>query len=417
MWDVFISHASEDKESIARPLAEELIKRGVKVWYDDLTLTVGDSLRRSIDEGLAKSKFGIVILSRAFFSKEWPQTELDGLAARQSMGHKVILPVWHEVTKQEVLQFSPTLADRLSANTAKGIESVVDQLLDVLAPNKRTQPIKLPTLRFLDNLWLDPVSIKILMNSLASGSEIVHIDWPHSAQILIEAVGSLAAELEDYHEPTSKFHNSSSDWVAEAYQMANGFYNYAKQMHRNISMRIPLLWKGMNGYWGNIANRGFEEALRNYIALSALTVELKLALYVNANFPEKRNVIPPHLSNWLNIKWAHPRQVFGCLFQKDEPTYAAEIHQVSNIYFNHYIYGPKSKVLQAYFDFGFPRRPIINGWFVQHLIPQIELILTEGWNERDCFVEYREEARINKIRDERDEEVTDDPRPIKTRRT
>jgi|SRR5215213_4649103 len=341
MWDVFISHASEDKESIARPLAEELIKRGVKVWYDDFTLTIGDSLRKSIDNGLAKSKFGIVILSRAFFSKKWPQTELDGLEARQSMDHKVILPVWHEVTKQDVLQFSPTLVGLLSANTSKGIDAVVDQLLGVLAPDKRTQPVKVPILRFSDNLWLDPVSIKVLMNSFASGSEIVHIEWPQPTQILVETVGSLATELEEYHEPTSKFHNSPPEWVAEAYQMANGFYQYAKRLQRNIPIRIPLLWKGMKVYWGNIPNPSFEEALRNYIALSALTIQLKLSLYVNANFPERRSVIPSHLSEWLHISWAHPRQVFECLFQKDEPTYAAEIHQVSNIYFNHYIYGPK----------------------------------------------------------------------------
>lgn len=137
MWDVFISHATEDKEVVARPLAEALRKQGLKVWYDEFTLTVGDSLRRRIDEGLAKSTFGIVILSPAFLSKEWPQTELDGLAARQSLGKKVILPVWHNVTKEEVLQYSPILADRLAAQTSKGIVSVLNELLAVLKPEHK----------------------------------------------------------------------------------------------------------------------------------------------------------------------------------------------------------------------------------------------------------------------------------------
>jgi hypothetical protein len=49
---LFISHASEDKEDFVRPLAETLQQLGVKVWYDEFTLKVGDSLRRKIDSGL-----------------------------------------------------------------------------------------------------------------------------------------------------------------------------------------------------------------------------------------------------------------------------------------------------------------------------------------------------------------------------
>ena len=51
--DAFISHASEDKEAIVRPLAEALVARGLDVWYDEFALRVGSSLRRTIDAGLA----------------------------------------------------------------------------------------------------------------------------------------------------------------------------------------------------------------------------------------------------------------------------------------------------------------------------------------------------------------------------
>ena len=70
--DVFISHAWEDKDAIARPLAEELRRRGFDVWYDEFSLKMGDSLRGSIDYGLANSRFGLVILSKNFFAKHWP---------------------------------------------------------------------------------------------------------------------------------------------------------------------------------------------------------------------------------------------------------------------------------------------------------------------------------------------------------
>jgi hypothetical protein len=128
-YDFFISHASEDKESFVRPLANTLIKNGIKVWYDEFQLQIGDSLRKKIDEGLKFSKYGIVVLSRDFFNKNWPEYELNGLVAREMDGIKVILPIWHNVTRDEVLSFSPTLADKVALNTAiYTIDEIVNEL-------------------------------------------------------------------------------------------------------------------------------------------------------------------------------------------------------------------------------------------------------------------------------------------------
>ena len=131
-YDVFISHASEDKDAFVRPLAHELTRHGIKVWYDEFTLSLGDSLRRSIDRGLAQSRFGVVVLSRSFFAKEWPQKELDGLVAREDGTQKVILPVWHNVTKAEVARHSPMLADRIAVSSQGGVPRVVREILQVL---------------------------------------------------------------------------------------------------------------------------------------------------------------------------------------------------------------------------------------------------------------------------------------------
>lgn len=128
-WDVFISHASEDKDAIARPLAETLRAKGLRVWYDEFSLTVGDSLRKSIDRGLSASRFGVVILSEHFFDKHWPEQELNGLATRQIGGRKVILPVWHGVGFEQVRAYSPTLADTVAVSTDEGAEKVVGKLL------------------------------------------------------------------------------------------------------------------------------------------------------------------------------------------------------------------------------------------------------------------------------------------------
>lgn len=127
-WDAFISHASEDKESFVRPLAKRLQEHGLRVWFDELTLTVSDSLRRSIDRGLGRSRYSIVVISPDFLKKEWPQKELDGLVAREIEGVKVILPVWHNIGATDIRAYSPTLADRLAVSSSSGLDHVTDQL-------------------------------------------------------------------------------------------------------------------------------------------------------------------------------------------------------------------------------------------------------------------------------------------------
>ena len=116
--EFFISHAGEDKVSVARPLAKALAAAGWKVWLDELELTVGDSLTGRLNAALARSRFGVVVLSHAFFSKHWPQQELNALAAREAAaGTKVILPVWHGIDQAYLAAVAPMLADRLGVST------------------------------------------------------------------------------------------------------------------------------------------------------------------------------------------------------------------------------------------------------------------------------------------------------------
>lgn len=131
--DFFICHASEDKDELVRALADSLRSKGAKVWYDEFTLRIGSRLRRSIDQGLASSRFGIVVVSANFFAKDWPQTELDGLVALDAQNSERILPIWHGVTRVEVAQHSPTLADILALDTAqKSIEEIARELMNIL---------------------------------------------------------------------------------------------------------------------------------------------------------------------------------------------------------------------------------------------------------------------------------------------
>lgn len=133
-YDVFISHASEDKAAIVEPLAQALQARGLRVWYDDFALRIGDSLRRRIDAGLAASRFGIVVLSPAFLAKNWPQYELDGLVTLEMhSGRQMILPVWHGLGHEDVMRSSPSLAGRVALRTDQhDVADIAQQIAEVV---------------------------------------------------------------------------------------------------------------------------------------------------------------------------------------------------------------------------------------------------------------------------------------------
>jgi len=135
-YDFFISHASEDKNQFVRPLVRELSLLGLKVWYDEHSLEVGDSLRPAIDHGLGNAKFGIVVLSPAFFAKKWTQYELDALVNRSMSGEKVILPIWHGVEHQEVSKYSHSLADKVAFSTSSlNVKEMAAEFLRLVQKN------------------------------------------------------------------------------------------------------------------------------------------------------------------------------------------------------------------------------------------------------------------------------------------
>jgi len=133
IYDVFISHASEDKNDVARPLAHALEEFGLNVWYDEFELRIGDSLRRKIDRGINNSSFGIIIISQSFIKKGWTNYELDGLITRSVNGEQIMLPVWHNISKREVMDYSSSLADKVARSTSEfTVEEIADEIADVI---------------------------------------------------------------------------------------------------------------------------------------------------------------------------------------------------------------------------------------------------------------------------------------------
>jgi hypothetical protein len=132
-FDFFISHASEDKDTFVRMFANRLVQKGFKVWYDENILKLGDSLFEEISNGIKKSDFGIVVLSKAFLKKEWTKKEVNGLISKEIFtSNKVVLPIWLDITTEEIFSFSPILADKVSIRvTSSEIDKAIDAVLSI----------------------------------------------------------------------------------------------------------------------------------------------------------------------------------------------------------------------------------------------------------------------------------------------
>lgn len=119
LYDVFISHASEDKKDFVDPLVQALQDAGIRVWYDTLEMQWGKSLREQIDNGIKRSKYAILVLSKNFFAKQWTKRELDGILAKEGVTGAAPLPIWYDITYDDVYEFSPTLCGLYSLTTDK----------------------------------------------------------------------------------------------------------------------------------------------------------------------------------------------------------------------------------------------------------------------------------------------------------
>ena len=239
--DIFISHASEDKEAIARPLAELLQRFGVRVWYDEYTLEIGDSLSESIDMGLVSSRFGVVVLSKSFFAKPWARRELAGLVAKEVAARKAILPIWHEVGVDAVRKVSPTLADRYALSTEREkVEMIGLKILRVVRPdifdniqrwvlwNEKIRQAK-PVLPNLRDLKPSSQRHETLPNTLLVRARLVH-------QILGDVIGRTLDEMVDLFCRDLHPHREIEVWerIAAAYQEVQGRFSLSSEERHTL---------------------------------------------------------------------------------------------------------------------------------------------------------------------------------------
>lgn len=130
--DVFLCHAWNDRQGIAENLHDALVASGVKVWFSEVDLKLGEPMMRAIDKGLANSRVGLVLVTPELL-KTLPREgvadkELSALLARNQL-----IPVVHETTYEELRNVSPMLASRAGLDTAEvSISGVAKQIADLV---------------------------------------------------------------------------------------------------------------------------------------------------------------------------------------------------------------------------------------------------------------------------------------------
>lgn len=139
MWDVFIAHASEDKDILVRPLAKVLKEvYKVDVWYDEFSLEYGDSLLESIEEGLRDSKFGVIIFSENFFGKKWTTHEYISLKTKEMLHNdKNIIPIWYNINKEDIAKYSLSMTDKIAitVNGDYDIDDIAIKIIKIIRPD------------------------------------------------------------------------------------------------------------------------------------------------------------------------------------------------------------------------------------------------------------------------------------------
>ncbi len=197
-WDVFISHASEDTQDVAEPLANELRRRGIRVWIDARELEIGDKLREKVGEGLTRSRFGVVVITPRSAAKSWPRDELNALLALEEDGVKRVLPVWHDIDRAGVAAAFPLIADRLAGSTAGGLEALAVSIAGIVLDPKHSSPastVSSPGRRLVAQFERDP-SGRAVRDFLQSEERIIRAAFgPVDSIVWSPVLGSHSADL------------------------------------------------------------------------------------------------------------------------------------------------------------------------------------------------------------------------------
>jgi len=244
-YDVFISHASEDKEAIAEPLSDSLKAAGLRVWYDKDNIHLGNTLLHKIDEALVFSRHGVIIFSEEFFTKTWTNREFAALLSLEDDGIERILPILHGITLQRLKQYSPIIGARVCANSAEGVDVIRDRIQRMLAATtSKPSGVTATSVAMIPRVLPSVLSIKYpdlnsqdieFITATAKGNGHLRLTEPDYG-ILVNAGGT------KFGDDTASMHRTKTRYKASIAKLVIGKY----LMQIGSSQTYELADRGIN---------------------------------------------------------------------------------------------------------------------------------------------------------------------------
>ena len=391
-WDTMIVYAVQD-QTLASDYAVRLELAGLAVRLDDQTsVKSAESLQRIIEVGLKQARTVIVILSPEFL-KVCPPNDCDVLFQRETPQPKIILPVWHRLTRIDLGGWSPF--SKTGFFSSEEHEVVVSGLLSAI----RSLPAPADsTIRFLNYLHSDPVSVHTLVKSrLEEGNDDLQVLWPTQFTELLSDLEDIKLAAERHHDSRSPFYKQPPEQVTQFLESASLAIRNANTVKRNAPREITSLIEAMAKYWDGLPSL-IERALTNFLTLANYEAQAQMAYcfrYISISERMPKIWLP-----WFEPDRTNLRRLAE-LFAIEGEMGRARVSTISDTYVNAYFWGPLPMLMEAAqspID-----KPITNPWFSKYLIPQAQL--HRIGDEPGPTIEYREVALITKVRNERGDEL------------
>lgn len=422
---VFISYSHEDKDWLRRlRIHLKLLERdyGVDVW-DDTKIAPGSRWREEIERAIASAKVAVLLVSANFVASDFISTnELPPLLeAAEGDGARILVVILSpsRFLRIKTLSQFQTVNDPsrpLISMSAGEQEAVLDKVAEAVenalgaarsdeiqptTPGKQNRPERETpqpqgavrsqsggTLRFQNYLYPDLVSVKFAVKKFEAGGRDFTVVWPEEFDDLLTTVERLFSEAESYRESKSIFYGCDARVVASFVETASTGIATAQRIRAGVGRRIFPLLRGMKDYFDGPAK---ETSLSNFLTLANFTAQRGLAYALRYERVYER-FFPASWQSWFE---GPPllSQYMGRLFGFNEPTCRALVSSISGINVERYFWGPESMVKDVLFKKG----PINAGWFVDYLIPQVELTLVDN-PERTTL--YEQKALVTKVIDE-----------------
>ncbi|HEY9046837.1 MAG TPA: toll/interleukin-1 receptor domain-containing protein [Ohtaekwangia sp.] len=196
-YDVFISHAVEDKIPIANELCALLEKRGLCIWYSGRELHVGDDIIKAIEAGIKQSRFGVVIISPNYLKAVWALREFHALLEKEKAGIKVLLPVLYDITPEELAVAHPPMANMYAISATIGIDNVAEKLVEEINRQRKPDVIATGIIQKLPaKKWFLSIVFTLLAILGFYGFKSLHTNKPDTAYIH-QSIENHIADLEE----------------------------------------------------------------------------------------------------------------------------------------------------------------------------------------------------------------------------